>query len=356
MTANGLALSRRFFTQCVEPLIAAHAPGLRYAAALMGDGSEVLGFDTAVSTDHDWGPRLQVFLDEGDFERAAPALMGHLDHRLPETFDGWPVRYADRDRAAAGPGARGSFHGVEVYSVAGWAQAHLGWDGDLTPIRWLGFPEQSLLAATAGAVFRDDAGSLAAFRATLTYFPDDVWLYKLACQWRRIAEEQAFVGRAGEAGDDLGSRVIAARLARDVMGLGFLIARRYAPYAKWLGSAFARLPGAAELRGPLERALSATAWQDREAALADSYRIAADLQLARGVPGAIAPRTGPYFGRPFTVVNADEIAAGLRARIGEAGLREMVLIGSVDQISDNVGVLAHPKRAWRVVRGALEAE
>ena len=37
-------------------------------------------------------------------------------------------------------------------------------------------------------------------------------------------------------------------------------------------------------------------------------------------------------------------------------LREMALIGSVDQISENVGVLAHPQRTWRVVRGALEAE
>ena len=71
------------------------------------------------------------------------------------------------------------------------------------------------------------------------------------------------------------------------MGLVFLIERRYAPYAKWLGSAFAQLPGVAEVRAPLDRALSAARWQDREAALADSYRIAAELQLARRVPAPL---------------------------------------------------------------------
>lgn len=358
MTADGLALARRFFLECVEPLVAEHAPDLAYAAALVGDGSEVLGFDTALSTDHDWGPRLQIFLDERDFDAAASALIGRLDKGLPETFDGWPVRYADADRAADDPGARGSVHGVELYTVAGWARRHLAWDGgeDLTPAGWLGLPEQSLLEATAGEVFRDDAGALTAFRERLAYFPDDVWLHKLACQWRRIAEEQAFVGRAGEAGDDMGSRVIAARLARDVMGLVFLIERRYAPYSKWLGSAFGRLPGAADLRAPLERALSAETWPDREAALAESYRLAAELQRARDVPGAVTPRIGPYFGRPFIVVNADEIAAGLRAQIGDAGLRDLALTGSVDQISDNAVILANPQRSRRLMAGALGGE
>jgi len=47
---------------------------------------------------------------------------------------------------------------------------------------------------TAGAVFHDDDGRLTALRTRLSAFPPDVRLYKLACQWRRIAEEQAFVG------------------------------------------------------------------------------------------------------------------------------------------------------------------
>jgi hypothetical protein len=44
-----------------------------------------------------------------------------------------------------------------------------------------------------------------------------------------------------------GSAVVAARLVRDLMRLALLLHRRYPPYGKWLGSAFAALPAAATL-------------------------------------------------------------------------------------------------------------
>ncbi|MCS6757984.1 MAG: DUF4037 domain-containing protein [Candidatus Devosia euplotis] len=112
-------------------------------------------------------------------------------------------------------------------------------------------------------MFHDDAGRLGRAREQVAYFPNDVWLYKIACQWRRIAEEKAFVGRAGQVGDDLGSPVIAARPVQDVMRMDFLLERRYAPYAKWFGSAFARLPIAASLRPHLDQALLAGHWEAR---------------------------------------------------------------------------------------------
>jgi hypothetical protein len=85
-----------------------------------------------------------------------------------------------------------------------------------------------------------------------------VWRWLLASQWRRIAQEEAFVGRAAEVGDDLGSRVVTARLVRDLMRLCLLLERAYAPYSKWLGSAFARLDAAGEVGPWLAIALAAT--------------------------------------------------------------------------------------------------
>ena len=60
----GLELNRRFYEQVVRPLLDASFPSLPYAAALLGPGSETLGFDTEMSTDHDWGARMFIFLRE----------------------------------------------------------------------------------------------------------------------------------------------------------------------------------------------------------------------------------------------------------------------------------------------------
>jgi hypothetical protein len=86
----------------------------------------------------------------------------------------------------------------------------------------------------------------------------------------------------------MGSRVIASRLVCDVVRMGFLLDRQYAPYSKWLGSRFARLPSAAELSPILNEALLAEDWracQDRLAA----YLVLARHQLADGVGGPFEP-------------------------------------------------------------------
>jgi hypothetical protein len=67
----GLRLAREFYATCARPLLESQFPGLAYAAALLGPGSEVLGFDSQRSTDHDWGPRLQVCLGDSDAGRYA---------------------------------------------------------------------------------------------------------------------------------------------------------------------------------------------------------------------------------------------------------------------------------------------
>lgn len=48
----GIELSRRFYTEAVRPVLDRHWPGLPHAAALVGSGSEALGYDDATSTDH----------------------------------------------------------------------------------------------------------------------------------------------------------------------------------------------------------------------------------------------------------------------------------------------------------------
>lgn len=351
---QGLELSRRFYAEVVRPWLARAYPGLRHAAALIGAGSELLGFDDAMSQDHNWGPRVLLFVAEADFEACAQPLVTAFAEAAPAAFLGAPLAGANQPHAVPRPAAaRDGRHGLEVWTIPR-ALAHwLGGDEPRDHLAWLGLAEQRLLGLTAGAVFHDDDGALTALRERLAWFPRDVWLYKLASQWRRIAEEQAFVGRAGVVGDELGSRIIAARLARDAMRLAFLVERRYAPYPKWFGAAFARLPGAAAMSPLLDRALAAETWKPREAALAEAYEAVGRLQQARGTPGAITPRIGPYFGRPFTVLaNVEQIMAALRAEIADPALRSAPLMGSLDQISDSTPMSESQQRA-RTAMAAL---
>ncbi len=78
----GLELAGAFFAEVVRPLLAEAFPQLPHAAALLGSGSEVLGYDSARSTDHNWGPRLQIFLAPGD----AAATLRRSVRCLPAGF------------------------------------------------------------------------------------------------------------------------------------------------------------------------------------------------------------------------------------------------------------------------------
>ncbi|MBY5637570.1 DUF4037 domain-containing protein [Rhizobium leguminosarum] len=208
------------------------------------------------------------------------------------------------------------------------------------------------MTVTAGAVFRDDAGELNALRARLAYFPRDIWLYKLAAQWSRIAEERAYVGRAGDVGDELGSRVIATRMVGNIMRLAMLIERRYAPYPKWFGTAFSRLACASDLAPLLEQVLAARTWRERESALVEACRFVAELQISRGIPGAIAPVIGSLKDRPYRFIDCVKIFDAIRAAIKDEDLRLLPEFGGADQFLSSNFVLAVPTYA-SAVTGAL---
>jgi len=336
---GGLRLSQLFYEEAVKPILAALSPSLAYAAALIGGGSEILGYDTPLSTDHDWGPWLVLFLAERDYETDARRIDRALQEQLPLTFHGYPTRFAlSHDAPSALPQ-----HRVEVRTARAFFAARLGFDPSvaLRPADWLTVPEQTLLELTAGAVYHNGPGELAALRDRLAYYPRDIWLYLMAAQWRRIAQQEAFVGRAGDAGDDLGSRLLAAAIVHDLMRLCFFIERRYAPYGKWFGTAFARLACGVAL-GPLfARVLRAEEWQTREAALAEAYAAIIRLHNGLGMTPPIEAAVSPYYTRPYVVIHAGHVADALVDAITDLAVRRLPAYGGIDQVSDSTNLLGH---------------
>ena len=328
---SGRDLARAFWHDAVRPLIDELLPGVPRAAALVGTGSEVLGFDDTRSPDHGFGPRVTVFVDD---DVAVGGLRSELDARLPAEFGGMPVRFARAEGEAPE-------HAVDVVARGAWFTEVLGFDPGrgIGTEDWLGAPTQRLREVTAGELYEDTDGWLTGVRDRLAWYPDDIWLYVLACQWRRIDQEEPFVGRTGEVGDELGSAVVAARVVRDHMRLCFLIDRQYAPYSKWLGTAFSRLPSAADVGPPLQAALAATDWREREKALCQAAESVARRFNDLGVVPHQDPSVRPFYTRPFLVLGAGRFA---EACMAATPLRELGWRGSIDQWVDSTDVLSGP--------------
>lgn len=337
---QGLALCRAFFFEAVEPILRTQFPTLSYAAGLIGWGSEVLSYDSLRSQDHNWGPRIILMLRDQDLARLGPEVDFCLVHKLPVAFRGISTNFtaadANRDRLLEPIEAGPVRHMIEIHSVRSYGIARLGIDTtrSLSAKGWLLLPQQRLLEITRGAIFRDDFGEITALRESLAYFPRDVWIYLLASQWQRISQEEAFVGRTAEAGDHIGSCLIASRLARELMRLCFLIERRYWPYSKWFGTAFAELVLAKTVMPIFADVLAARNAAAREATLSRAYEAVAARFNDLAIAPPLAPTTRTYFTRPYAVLRAERFAAAARNAIGDPELRALPLIGSTDQCTD----------------------
>ncbi|HZT43642.1 MAG TPA: DUF4037 domain-containing protein [Chthonomonadaceae bacterium] len=340
----GLELSRRFYAEVIAPILAQKGPGLPYSAALIGDGSEVLGFDTEMSADHCWGPRVLLFLGEDADAGLREDLTARLLAALPPTFCGYATRIAPPEQSAAAQ------YTVQIFTLRGFFRDYLAFEieREIAPADWLTFPEQKLRAITSGAVFHDEVG-LQAVRERFAYYPRDVWLYLLAAGWTRIGQEEHLMGRAGFVGDEVGSAIIGARLARDLMRLGFLMARQYAPYPKWFGTAFARLPCGPDLLPVLKRVLQASTWQERENHLVAAYETIAAWHNRLGITEPRPEKAAVFFDRPFRVIElSGGFAEAICAHIEDPDVQHMArkrLIGSIDQFSDSTDLLSDP--GWR---------
>ncbi|MEZ4706502.1 MAG: DUF4037 domain-containing protein [Caldilineaceae bacterium] len=360
---QGIELCRQFYWEAVRPILAWRFPGLAHAAALLGPGSEVLGFDDAMSTDHHWGPRCLLFLNEDDHAQLARPIHHALAHELPVRFGGFSTHFSEPDAEDSGVQLLETIesgpvnHRVEVWTQRGFIRQTLNFElpasAAIEPADWLTFPQQRLRTIVDGAVYHDEIG-LAQLRERFAWYPLDVWRYLLAAGWARIGQEEHLMGRAGLAGDEVGSALIGARLVRDVMQLCFLMARVYAPYPKWFGTAFKQLPCAAELYPLLQQALAAPTWQARGDLLAAAYEKLAVLHNALGLTEPMPTQTRDFFGRPFRVMALHGFGDALLQDIQDPVVRQIAQrrpIGSIDQFSDSTDLLEGAE--WRTAVRAL---
>lgn len=346
----GIELNCLFYHEALQPILEADFPDLRYDAALIGWGSDVLGFDTPMSRDHGWGLRLTLFVTPEDVTRYAEAIKHTLSQKLPVQVHGYSTHNVYFHDEPHIPHMQDIEHGpvnhlVSVVSLRQTVLDYMGIDLDepLTPVHWLTIPSQKLRSQIAGGVYHSGLGEVDAMRERLRWYPHDVWLYLLACGWSRIGQEEAFIGRTGDNHDELGSRIIAARLVRDLMRLCFLMEKQYPPYSKWYGTAFARLDCAPRLMPVFDAVLNAQDWRTRERHMSEAYRLVAEQHNALGLTEPLSTEVQNYHSRHYQVIHAGRFSAALRALITDPEVRQIrTAVGSIDQVSDSTDMLEDP--------------
>ena len=225
---QGLELAKRYYEEVGRPMLEREFPELlpRLAAGLVGEGSECLGFDDAISQDHDFGAGFDLWLSAEDYNQYGKALQDAYD-RLPGEFAGIPARLTS---------ARGGGR-VGVFEIEAFYSRFIGMEQPPRSLmRWLHLPEDKLAAVTGGAVFEDGLGEFSAVREELRkYYPEDVRIKKIAARAAKMAQSGQYnYGRCMRRGDTVAAMLALDEFVRQAISMVYLLYRTYMPYYKWM--------------------------------------------------------------------------------------------------------------------------
>ncbi len=125
---KGLELNEAFYKEKVVPIMGACFPDVLYSAALLGWGSEVLGYDDDLSADHNWGLRFQLFLSQQDYGKYHNSINQILSESLPNKFLGLPTNFdifVNPDQRAFRE-ANDIKHNIDIETIEGFFGRYLG--------------------------------------------------------------------------------------------------------------------------------------------------------------------------------------------------------------------------------------
>jgi hypothetical protein len=345
----GLELAASFYHDAVRPILDLYFPGVSHAAARLDYGSDVLGFDTPQSRDHGWGPKVTLYLSKTDLDQYKDQISTAMAEYLPLEILDYPTNYDAPFTGEAGMVAIESgpvSHWVALTTDSDFFKGYLGVDPiePLDVVDWLTIPAQHLRTIASGEIFQDDPGLLTDVVERLRWYPHEIWLYMLANQWRRIDQEEPFMARCGDVGDEAGSRLVATRQVDELMRLCFLMERQYMPYYKWLGTAFNRLDCSVELNPIFQSVFNSQTWRERETHLSEAYLVVMKMHNALGLTPFIEPEITPFFNRPYLVPHAGRFSDALHEAIQSEFLRDLPRdLGALSQFVNSTDILSNPE-------------
>lgn len=233
---KGLELSEAYYNFYGKAMIHEKFPDYenRIAVGLVGQGSECLGFDDDLSTDHDFGPSFCMWLNEEDYS-VIGNMLAYEYEQLPKDFAGVQGRVE-------------STHGggrVGVHEIKNFYYSIIGREGaPVANIDWLWIPESRLAVVTNGQVFRDDLREFGTIRnQLLEYYPEDVRIKKIVARAATMAQAGQYnYARCMRRGETVAAYMALSEFTKSTISMVYLLNKRYTPFYKWMHHGMKRLP------------------------------------------------------------------------------------------------------------------
>lgn len=222
---KGIEISKEFYLQFGKPLIHKKFPELeeKIAIGLVGSGSECYGFDDEISTDHDFEVGFYMFIPD-NFSLEDEFRLEHLYNELPTSFMG-----IKRHRLLPGENSK---HGV--IRISEFYKNKIG-SLNLTDIEWLKIPSFYLLEATNGEVFYDKLGLFSQIRQSLSFYPHDILLKKLAGEIIMLYQSGSYNYERCYKRCDFGAAQLSIfEFVKHTLSIVYLLNNKYMPYYKWV--------------------------------------------------------------------------------------------------------------------------
>ena len=246
---KGIELSEKFYNDFGAPMLHEKFSDLegRIAVGLCGSGSECFGYDDEISRDHDFEPGFCIFVPD-DFSDKEIFNLEKAYSALPKEFMGYK-------RNTISP-VGGNRHGVK--KLSDFLIEKTGTSDGIFGLRdWFFIPEQSLLEATNGKIFRDDSGNFTLVRQMLSCMPEDVRLKKLAGNLLVMGQSGQYnYSRSIKRGETGSAQLSLVEFSKSAINVIFLLNRKYTPYYKWVFRALRELETLSNLSDDLEYLIS----------------------------------------------------------------------------------------------------
>ena len=234
---KGLEISRKYYEEYGLPMLEEQFPELMplIACGLLGSGSDCLGFDDETSLDHDFEPGFCIFIPgEDKVDRRTAFLLERAYAKLPKEFMG-----LRRSLMSPVGGSRNGVQRIDEFFTEKIGSP----DGILTVSQWLSLPEQALLECVNGEIFSDSYGEVTEIRQRLAFYPEDIYLKKLAGQLLLMAQSGQYnYLRCLSHKETAAAQLAVNEFVKSTISVIFLLNHRYQPYYKWSFRALRQLP------------------------------------------------------------------------------------------------------------------